>query len=458
MIRVRFAPSPTGMLHIGGARTALFNYIFAKSMGGKFVMRIEDTDKERSTKASVDAILDGMKWLNLNPDEEIVYQSSRYARHLEVAKSLIESGNAYYAYDTKEELDKQREIAESEKRSFRYSGKWRDQSLPKPDGVEPVIRIKVPQGEIKLNDMIKGEVTFTDEAFDDFIIVRSDGTPTYMFAVVVDDIDMKITHVIRGDDHLSNTPKQMVIYNAIGAKMPEFGHLPLIHDESGKKMSKRKNAVAVADYAGLGILPDALKMYLLSLGWSYEGDFITQDEAISRFKISDVGASPSRFDMQKLYSVNLQHIKITKDADLIDLICTQVELQSQIKLGSNEISILEKIMPELKKCNNLNEIAANAVKYVTKDVNYSPEALEFIQKDKIITAKIIEFMQSTDLDNFKSKWDEFLVQNGFKFGQVGPILRSILIGITSSTALTAIISALPKEVILHRLDAVKNTL
>jgi len=452
MVRVRFAPSPTGMLHIGGARTALFNYIFAKVNNGKFLLRIEDTDKERSTNEATKAILDGMSWLGLEHDEDIIYQSSRHKRHIEIANQLIKEGKAYYAYDTKEELNLERQESDKNHKSYRYSGKWRNQDLQKPNDVKPVIRIKVPKGEIIVKDLIKGEVKFTDEAIDDFIIVRSDGTPTYMFAVVVDDIDMKISHIIRGDDHLSNTPKQIVIYNAIGTECPQFGHIPLIFDSEGTKMSKRKNAVAVSDYANLGILPNALKNYLLNLGWSYKGgDIISQDEAIRQFNITDVGSSASRFDIDKLYNINLHYIKNSSNSELINLIQCKLEEISCIKLNVEKLHILSNIMPELKKCNNINDIISNAIRYIKDEIEYTQEALDVINKDKNLTKAVISFVKTADLDNFKSSWDEFLKENNLKFGQVGPILRSMLIGITSSTALTAIISALPKDIIKQRI-------
>ncbi len=449
MIRVRFAPSPTGMLHIGSARTALFNYIFAKSQNGEFLLRIEDTDKERSTLEATKAIFDGMHWLGLKNDGEIVFQSLRCVRHLELAKGLIETGNAYYAYDSKEELDADRELAEKNKKNYRYSGKWRDQSLQKPIGVEPVIRIKIPKGKIIVDDLIKGKVEFEDEAIDDFIIVRSDGTPTYMFAVVVDDIDMEITHVIRGDDHLSNTPKQIVIYNALRANLPKFGHIPLIHDEEGKKLSKRRNATAVSDYAKMGILPEALKMYLLSLGWSFDGDFITEAEAIKKFRIEDVGASASRFDMQKLYNVNLNFIQNLGDDEAIKRVC---EL-GDMNLTLEQIETLKKIMPELKKNNNVCDILNNARKYIFDEVELDQDAKKLIQEKGEIAKKVANFcLEAENFKNFKEDWNEFLKENGLKFSDAGPVLRAMLIGCVNSTAIGSILSALPLEVVRQRVN------
>ena len=443
-IITRFAPSPTGMLHIGGARTALFNYIFTKSVNGKFLLRIEDTDKERSTETSTKAILDGLKWLQIDYDNEPVYQSSRIARHQEVAKQMVENGMAYYAYDTKKELDAEREIAEKAGKSYRYSKKWRDSKEIPPIGIDPVIRIKVPDGEIIVNDLIKGQVRFEENALDDFIILRSNGDPVYMLAVVVDDHDMGITHVIRGDDHLSNTPKQILIYNAMGVKHPEFGHIPLIHDDSGKKMSKRKNAVAIADYQNLGILPEAMKNYLLNLGWSYKGgDIISEEEAIGQFKIEDIGTSPSRFDMQKLYSINLHYIQNCNDNRLLELI--------GLELSQEQKNILLKIFPELKKCNNLNDLISNTKRYISDDFKYSQEAMDLVKKDQNLTQKVIDFVISSSLIDFKSEWHEFLEQNQLKFGQVGPILRAMLIGVTNSTSLSVIVEALGKDICVKRI-------
>lgn len=449
MIRVRFAPSPTGMLHIGGARTALFNYIFAKANNGKFLLRIEDTDFERSTQASVDAIFDGLNWLGIKSDEEVVFQSKNQNRHKELAKKLIENGLAYYAYDTKEELDEKREKSENNGIGYKYDGKWRDSNLEIPKNIDPVVRIKIPNEKIIVNDVIKGSIEFDSSTLDDFIILRSDGTPTYMFAVVVDDMDMKITHVIRGDDHLSNTPKQMVIYKALGVELPNFAHIPLIHGEDGKKLSKRRNAVAVADYAQLGILPEALKMYLLSLGWSCGSDIITEQMAVEKFKLEDVVSSPARFDMQKLYNINLHFIQGLSSSQLIK----EIENIDKISISKEQIDILEIILPELKKNNNIIDIAKNAQKYIHQDTEMEQDAITILEERNEIAKKIAtHFTGCENFSNFKDDWSNFLKENNLKFPEAGPVFRAMLIGCTNSTALGAIISALPTEVIHHRIS------
>lgn len=457
MIKVRFAPSPTGMLHIGSVRTALFNYIFAKSIGGKFFLRIEDTDKERSTQEATNAILDGLSWLRIKYDDEIVYQSHRCERHKEIAESLVKSGNAYYAYDTKEELDLERETSEKTGKSHRYSGKWRDSREIPPSDIKPVVRLKVPKGEILVKDLVKGDVKFDEKALDDFIILRSDGTPTYLLAAVVDDIDMEISHIIRGDDHLSNTPKQILIYNAIGVKIPQYAHIPLIFGEDGKKMSKRRNAVAVSDYQNLGILPEALKNYLLNLGWSYQGgDIISENDAISQFKIEDVGLSASRFDMQKLYNVNLHYIQAKKPEEILELIKPNLEIKIAKKLEDSDISILLKIMPELQKCNSLNDITNNAVRYISDKLDYSAEGIAILKKNPTVTQLVIDFIANSNFSDFKSEWDTFLKANSLKFGEAGPVLRVILIGIPNATAISSIISTLPLDIVKKRGIDVKN--
>ncbi len=346
---VRFAPSPTGMLHIGGARTAVFNYLFARKNNGKFLLRIEDTDEQRNSQEAIDEIIKGINWLGLDHDSDylkelniskdcfynkdekmgIVLQSTRYSRHLEIAQKLVEKGFAYYAYDTPEEIEERKKQCALEKKYYRYDGsKWKgDESekeinLAKAKGIKPVIRLNIPEGKVLMHDLIRGDIEFDNKTQDDFVLIRSNGTPTYMLAVVCDDMDMGITHVIRGDDHISNTPKQILIYQAIqkaGIKMlngsdvviPQFAHIPLIYDIEGKKLSKRKHAVAVSDYQKQGYLSKAVFNYLLHLGWNdgTEKEIYSKEEAIEAFDISRCGKSPSRFDFEKLKNINLFYIK-----------------------------------------------------------------------------------------------------------------------------------------------------
>ena len=320
----RFAPSPTGYLHIGGARTALFNYIYAKKMGGKFLLRIEDTDSIRSTKEAVVAIINGLDFLGIEHDGDIVFQKQRELHHKKIAEELVAKNLAYYCYCSKEELEIKRQKAEKNGKVYTYEGKCRNLLHDANDKTKinsPVIRIKSSQsGLTALTDLVMGEIKVENKLMDDLIILRSDGTPTYMFAVVIDDIDMGITHVIRGDDHLTNTFRQIQIYNALDAKIPFFAHLPLIHGDDGSKMSKRHGATSVEEYKYMGFLPEAIKSYLLKLGWSY-GDFdiISVNDAIKWFDICDVNKSPARFDIKKLTSINHFYIKQTANDKLIAL-------------------------------------------------------------------------------------------------------------------------------------------
>ncbi len=303
----RFAPSPTGYLHIGGARTALFNWAFARNTGGKMLLRIEDTDRERSTDGAVKAIFDGLKWLGLDWDGEPFMQFSRARRHAEIANELLARGQAYYCYCSPEELAEMRETARANGLPPRYNGYWRDRDPSEaPAGVAPVIRIKAPpSGEIRVHDHVQGEVVFKAENLDDFIILRSDGTPTYMLAVVVDDHDMGVTHIIRGDDHLTNAARQIVIYNAMGWFVPEMSHIPLIHGPDGAKLSKRHGALGVEAYRQMGYLPEALRNYLARLGWSHGDDEIfTTDQMVEWFSLDALNKGAARFDFVKLENVN----------------------------------------------------------------------------------------------------------------------------------------------------------
>jgi glutamyl-tRNA synthetase len=316
----RFAPSPTGFLHIGGARTALFNWLFARHAGGKMLLRIEDTDRERSTEAAIAAILDGLSWLELEWDGEVIYQFARVERHREVVENLLASGNAYYCYASQAELDAMRETARAEGRPPRYDGRWRDRSaVEAPPGVKPVVRLKAPHdGETSLDDDVQGRVSWPNKDLDDLVLLRSDGTPTYMLAVVVDDHDMGVTNIIRGDDHLTNAARQMQIYRALGWPVPTMAHIPLIHGADGAKLSKRHGALGVDAYRAMGYLPQALRNYLVRLGWSHgDKEFFSRVEMIEQFDLAHVGRSPSRFDFAKLESMNGHYIRSSNDRDLV---------------------------------------------------------------------------------------------------------------------------------------------
>ena len=321
MVRTRFAPSPTGYLHIGGARTALFCWAYARNRGGKFILRIEDTDLERSTQQSVQAILDAMQWLGLDCDEGPFYQMQRLQRYRDAAEQLIEEGHAYRCYCSKEELEAMREAQRARGEKPRYDGRWRDSGATPPAGVPPVIRFRNPlSGYVAWTDLVKGPITVSNSELDDLVILRADGVPTYNFGVVVDDIDMDITHVIRGDDHVNNTPRQINIYKALGANLPEFAHLPMILGSDGERLSKRHGAVSVMQYRDDGFLPEALLNYLARLGWSHgDEEMFSREHLIEWFDLGHISKSPARFNPEKLLWLNQQYIRVTDSRRLAEL-------------------------------------------------------------------------------------------------------------------------------------------
>ena len=354
----RFAPSPTGYLHIGGARTALFNWLFARHHGGKYLLRIEDTDRARSTEPAIAAIFDGLNWLGLGGDEAPVFQFARSDRHAEVAGALLASGNAYRCYLTSEELAARRELAQAERRPFRIVSEWRDADAASwPAELPYVVRIKAPrEGETSIDDQVQGPVTVANAELDDFVLLRGDGTPTYMLAVVVDDHDMGVTHVIRGDDHLNNAFRQLVIIGAMGWPVPVYAHVPLIHGSDGAKLSKRHGALGVDAYRDeMGVLPEALFNYLLRLGWGHgDEEFISAEQAVEWFDIGDVGTSPSRFDLAKLQNINGHYLREADDARLAGLVAARMT-------GPVDLPLLTRAMPVLKvRAKDLNELAAGA--------------------------------------------------------------------------------------------------
>src|SRR5262250_1642332 len=318
----RFAPSPTGFLHIGGARTALFNWLYARGRGGRMLLRIEDTDRERSTQAAIDAIIDGLSWLGIDWDGDVIYQFPRAPRHREVAEQLLAAGRAYRCYASQQELDEMREKARAEGRSKLYDGRWRDRAPSEaPPDVKPVIRLKAPtEGETVIEDQVQGRVVWQNADLDDLVLLRSDGTPTYMLAVVVDDHDMAVTHIIRGDDHLTNGARQKQIYEALGWTVPIMAHIPLIHGPDGSKLSKRHGALGVDAYRAMGYLPAALRNYLVRLGWSHgDQEIFSTDEMIAAFDLSGIGRSAARFDFAKLENLNGHYIRQTDDKILVKM-------------------------------------------------------------------------------------------------------------------------------------------
>lgn len=362
----RFAPSPTGFLHIGGARTALFNWLYARHMGGKFLLRIEDTDRARSTDAAIAAILDGMRWLGLDWDGEEVYQFSRAARHAEVAQQLVDHGHAYACWLSQEELAEMRAAAAAERRPFRIASPWRDADpATGPADIQPVIRLKAPrEGKLTIIDKVQDEVTVDASEIDDFVLLRGDGTPTYMLSVVVDDHDMGVTHVIRGDDHLNNAFRQLVMIRALGWNEPIYAHVPLIHGSDGAKLSKRHGALGVDAYRDeLGFLPEAVNNYLLRLGWGHGDDeIISREDAIGWFDIDQVGRSASRFDFKKLENLNAHYMREADDARLAKICATHVAAMIERPFEPEDEALLARAMPALKpRAKNMVELAENAL-------------------------------------------------------------------------------------------------
>jgi len=459
-IVVRFAPSPTGFLHIGGARTALFNWLYARHHKGIFRLRIEDTDRQRSTQAAIDAIIAGLKWLGLEWDDEIVFQFARAPRHAEVARQLLAAGKAYHCYCTPEELQTMREQQRAKGLPERYDGRWRDRDPAEaPPGVPPVIRIKVPRnGETVVTDLVLGEIRVANDQLDDMILLRADGTPTYMHSVVVDDHDMGITHVIRGADHMTNTFRQIQIYNAMGWTLPRFAHIPLIHGADGAKLSKRHGAVGVEAYRDLGYLPEAMRNYLLRLGWAHGDDeIIDTAQAIAWFDLDGVGRSPARFDVAKLDNVNAHYLRAADDERLVALILPRVETHLGHAVDAAGRSRLLKGMNGLKqRAKTLVELADGAVFYVR------PRPLKLDQKAQAVLtpearralaehASALETVTEWRAPVLEQIDRTFAEQHGLKLGQVAQPKRAALTGSTTSPPIYEVMEVLGREETLARL-------
>lgn len=371
-VRTRFAPSPTGLLHIGGVRTALYCWLYARRHGGTFVLRIEDTDRERSTDEAITVILEGMEWLGLKPDEGPFYQTKRYDRYREVIAKFLEQGHAYHCYCTKEELEQMRAEQQARKEKPRYDGRCRHRTGPRP-GVEPVVRFRNPvDGVVVVDDAVHGRVAFQNVELDDLIILRSDGNPTYNFCVVVDDADMRITHVIRGDDHLNNTPRQINMLRALGATPPAYAHLPMILGADGTKLSKRHGAVSVLEYQRAGFLPEALLNYLVRLGWSHgDQELFTLEEMIRAFDVADVNKSAAAFDPDKLAWVNQQHLMRADAARLAHYLAEQLRLLGVEPAGLDLQAIAES---QRERAKTLKEMAENSVFFFVAPSAYEPKA------------------------------------------------------------------------------------
>jgi glutamyl-tRNA synthetase len=449
----RFAPSPTGYLHIGGARTALFNWLFARHHGGKYLLRIEDTDKVRSTKEAIDAILDGLDWLGISGDGEPYFQSQFERRHAEIAHGLIDKGAAYRCYLTPEELQARRDKAQAERRPFRIDSEWRDRS-DWPEDKPYVIRIKAPsQGETVIDDLVQGRVTVANQEIDDFILLRSDGTPTYMLAVVVDDHDMGVTHVIRGDDHLNNAFRQLAIIRAMGWPEPKYAHVPLIHGFDGAKLSKRHGALGVDAYRDeLGILPEALFNYLLRLGWGHGDDeIISREQAIEWFDIANVGKSPSRFDLKKLENLNGHYMRESEDARLATLI------SPKFGLSYEELPLLIRAMPELKsRAHNLNELAEGAeFLFAQRPLQPDEKAAALLTEESrehlALAHAALSAAAGWDHDTLDAAVRKVAEANELKLGKLAQPLRAALTGKTTSPGIFDVLVLLGKDESLARI-------
>ncbi len=459
-VRTRFAPSPTGFLHIGGARTALFNFLFARHHGGQYLLRIEDTDKARSTQAAVQQILDSLAWLGLSPDEPPVFQSSREARHAEVAHQLLAAGRAYLAFDTPEELAAMREQAMKDGRPPRYDGNWRDRDPAEaPPDRKPAIRLKAPrEGSTIVEDLVQGRVEVRNTELDDMIILRSDGTPTYLHAVVVDDHDMAITHVIRGDDHLTNTFRQCMVYDAMGWHRPHFAHIPLIHGADGAKLSKRHGAVGVMEFEAQGFLPEAVCNYLLRLGWGHgDEEYVPRDRAISLFDLKDVGRAASRMDYAKLTHLNGIYLRAADGARLAEDVLKRLAHRG-IDYGTLGGDRVRALMPALqeraKTLEDLTAAAAFAAQEGPPPMD-PKAAAQLTPEAKALLADLARFL--TD-----APWEQAALMNslrdyadvkGMKLGQVAQPLRIALSGSTQSPPIDAVLAALGRTEAMNRILA-----
>jgi glutamyl-tRNA synthetase len=462
----RFAPSPTGFLHIGGARTALFNWLYARSRGGKMLLRIEDTDRERSTKTAIDAILDGLTWLGIDWDGEAIYQYSRAARHREVVEELLAAGRAYRCYASQAELAEMRERARGEGRSKLYDGRWRDRDPSEaPPDVKPVIRLKAPlTGETLIEDQVQGRVAWQNENLDDLVLLRSDGSPTYMLAVVVDDHDMAVTHIIRGDDHLTNAARQKQIYEALSWAVPTMAHIPLIHGPDGAKLSKRHGALGVDAYRAMGYLPIAMRNYLVRLGWAHgDQEIFSTDEMIKAFDLPQIGRSPARFDFARLENLNGHYIRQSSDADLL------AALEQVLPHIQGGAELLNKLTPELRgklvaampglkeRAKTLVELVDSA-RYVFAD---RPLALDdkaaglLTAEARSLLGEISDELRQVEpwtVEATEQAVRAFAERRGIKLGGVAQPLRAALTGRTTSPPIFDVLAVLGKNESLSRLQ------
>ena len=461
----RFAPSPTGYLHIGGARTALFNWLYARHTGGKMLLRIEDTDRERSTEAATAAILDGLTWMGLDWEGEPISQFARADRHRQVAEELVAAGGAYYCYASQAELEEMRETARAEGRPPRYDGRWRDRDPSEaPDGVKPVIRIKAPRdGETIVRDKVQGDVVFPNKDLDDFIILRSDGTPTYMHAVVVDDHDMGVTHIIRGDDHLTNAARQTIIYMAMGWDVPVMAHIPLIHGPDGAKLSKRHGALGAEAYRAMGFLPAALRNYLARLGWSHGDDEVMSTEDMVRwFQIEDINKGAARFDVKKLEAINGIHMRQMPDEDLFRIFVDTLPFLEGgpalvTKLDEEHKTKLLAAMPGLKeRAKTLVELMDGAAfLFAKRPLAFDEKAQAILDGDGRPVLQsllpVLEKAEEWDAPALETAIKAFAEEQGLKLGKVAQPLRAALTGKSTSPGVFDVLALVGRDESLARI-------
>ncbi|MGI4747302.1 MAG: glutamate--tRNA ligase [Janthinobacterium lividum] len=459
-VRTRFAPSPTGLLHIGNARAALFNFLFARHHGGQFLLRIEDTDRERSTQHAVDVILDGLDWMGLNPDEPATYQSARQARHTEVALALLAAGHAYRCYCTADELKQMREQATAEGRPPRYNGLWRDRDPSEaPEGAAYTIRLRAPQdGETVVNDLVQGEIRVANAEMDDMIILRGDGSPTYLHAVVCDDHDMAITHVIRGDDHMTNTFRQSQIYTAMGWDRPEFAHLPLIHGPDGAKLSKRHGAQSVVEFREQGFLPEALNNYLLRLGWGHgDAEVLARDEQIRLFDLDGIGRSASRMDYVKLTHLNGVWLRQADDDRLTADVLARLAGRDGLVLDDVAARRIRLLMPGLKERAKTLVDLADGSAFLARSVPlpFDAKASSLMTPDARALLRgfageisLLEPFTAIEIDAALRRFAE---QEGRKLGQVAQPLRAAVTGSSMSPGIDITLAALGRDETLARI-------
>ncbi|PJK29561.1 glutamate--tRNA ligase [Minwuia thermotolerans] len=455
----RFAPSPTGFLHIGGARTALFNWLYARHHGGRFLLRIEDTDRKRSTDTAIEAIFDGLNWLGLEADEEPVFQFARQQRHAEIVEQLLDRGEAYRCYASPEELQAMRDTQRAAGQPVRYDGRWRDRDpADAPKDVLPAIRLKAPRtGETIIEDLVQGQVSFQNEQLDDMVLLRADGTPTYMLSVVVDDHDMDITHIIRGDDHLVNAARQSLIFRALGWRPPKFAHIPLIHGPDGAKLSKRHGALGVDAYRDMGFLPEAMRNYLVRLGWAHGDDEIfSTEQAIEWFDLDHVGRSAARFDFQKLEHLNGHYLRQADDGRLVGLVCEMLARKGQDVDADGRARLLA-IMPSLKeRARTVAELAESAgFLFAERPIATNEKAARLLSGEAPeILAGVRDSLAA--LEDWNAAAAEAAVRdyaetNELKLGKVAQPLRAALTGSNVSPGIFDVLVALGREESLARI-------